>query len=90
MFDAKENEDLFHPTNLEEFLKVLKSFAREKFLRPDGWTVEFFLHFFDIMGQHILEIMEESRTSGRISRAINSTFLELIPKSSNPKNFSDF
>ena len=53
-------------------------------------TVEFFILFFDITGQHILEIVEESRTMGVILGAINSTFLALIPKLSNPSISGDF
>lgn len=90
MFDAESNVELFRPASLEEVLDVLKSFAKDKCLGPNGWTVEFFLHYFDIMGQHILDIVEESKTSGMMSGAINSTFLALLPKSSNLTKFGDF
>lgn len=88
MFTDESNRDLFRPANLEEILEVLKSFSKDKCLGPDGW--EFFMHFFDLMGHNILDIVEESRTTGKILGAINSTFLYLIPKSSNPTNFVDF
>lgn len=41
---------------------VLKSFDKDKFLDPDCWTVDFFLHYFDLMGETILDIVEESST----------------------------
>lgn len=90
MFDAEENEDLFCPTSLEEVFEALKYFTRDKCPGPNRWTFEFFLHFFDIMGQHILDIVEESTTLGMILGAINSTFLAFIPKSSKPNFFGDF
>ena len=36
---------------LQEIQDFLKQFKREKSVGPDGWTVELFLHFFDIMGK---------------------------------------
>jgi hypothetical protein len=34
----------------EEIWKVLNTFKRDKSPGPDGWTVEFYLHFFDLVG----------------------------------------
>jgi hypothetical protein len=45
----------------EEIIEVLRGFARDKSPRPDGWTVEFFFKFFDLVGQDLLEMVEESR-----------------------------
>lgn len=84
------NMELFGPANLEEILLVLKSFTKDKCPSLVGWTVDLFLNFFGLMRQSILDIVEESRTLGRISSAINSTFLALIPKSFAPTNFGDF
>lgn len=42
------------PVSLEEVRKVLGSLAKEKSPGPAGWTVEFFLHFFELMGEDIL------------------------------------
>jgi hypothetical protein len=52
--------------------------------------VEFFLDFFDLVGDEIVEMVEESRKKGRVSGALNATFLALIPKSENPGSFGDF
>jgi hypothetical protein len=46
--------------------------------------VEFFLAFYDILGNDILEMVEESRRKGWVSGALNATFLALIPKSDSP------
>jgi hypothetical protein len=52
--------------------------------------VEFFLHFFDLVGDDLLEAVEESRREGTMERSLNSTFLALILKVSRPTTFGDF
>jgi hypothetical protein len=56
----------------------------------DGWTVEFFLHYFELVGEDLLGMVEESRRRGEVIKALNSTFLVLIPKVNKPLNFGDF
>lgn len=75
---------------LEEVEKTLELFAKEKSPGPDGWTVELFLHFFDMMGDEILQMVEYTREQGHVSGALNATFITLIPKVSDPKTFGDF
>jgi hypothetical protein len=38
------------PCTKEELLEVLKAFANDESLGLDGWMVEFFIHFFDLIG----------------------------------------
>jgi len=65
-------------------------FKKDKSPRPDGWTVEFFTFFFDLVGIDLLKIVEESRMKGQIASGLNSTFIALIPKSNNLTTFNDF
>jgi hypothetical protein len=81
---------LDNPCTLTELQLALKSFALDKSPGPDGWTVEFYLHFFDLVGADLLELVEDSRLNGKITGAINSTFLTLIPKANHPTTFSTF
>jgi hypothetical protein len=69
---------------------ALNSFNKDRSPGPDGWTVEFFLHFFDLVGTDLLDLVEESRLRGRIIGTLNSTFLTLIPKENNPSTFGDY
>jgi hypothetical protein len=55
----------------------------------DG-PIEFFLGFFDLLGNDILKVVEESRKNGHIHEPLNATFIALIPKSDNPTTFDDF
>jgi hypothetical protein len=44
----EEVQILENPCTKEEVLEVLRGFTKDKSPGPDGWTVEFFLHFFDL------------------------------------------
>jgi hypothetical protein len=86
-------EDLRHLEKVvtkDEILEILRGFAKDKSPGPDGWTVEFFLHYFELIGQDLSDMVEESRIRGEVINSINSTFLALIPKENNPTEFSDF
>jgi hypothetical protein len=74
---------------LQEISVALKSFSKDKSPGPDGWTVEFYLHFFDLVGPDLLELVEDNRLRGKVIGAINSTFLTLIPKADTPTSFGD-
>ena len=76
--------------NISEVERALKSFKKDKAPSPDGWPVEFYLTFFDLLGPHLVKMVESSRILGRVSPTINSTFLTLIPKIDRPVNFVDF
>jgi hypothetical protein len=82
--------NLENPCSREEILKVLKVFSKDKCLGSDGWTVEFFLHFFELVEQDLLDVVEESRIRGEVIKQINSTFIALIPKVNRPSTFNDF
>lgn len=71
-------------------MSVLKDCAKNKILGPDRWMVEFFLSFWDIMGKDVLEMVEESKKYGLVSKALNSTFIALLPKKTKLDTFNDF
>jgi hypothetical protein len=68
----------------------LKTSKKKEALGPDGWTTEFFLFFFDLVGSDLLEMVEDSRRKGQLCGGINSTFLALIPKVNKPVSFDDY
>ena len=84
MFSEEEGHIVAKPTTLAEILSTLKGFSASKIPGPDGWTIEFFLSFFDLMGNDILEMVEETRRKGRVNGALNGIFLALILKSNKP------
>jgi hypothetical protein len=52
--------------------------------------VELFLVFFDLLGTEIPDMVEETRRKGKVTGALNATFIALIPKSSKPDSFGGF
>jgi hypothetical protein len=68
----------------------MRRFQTSKIPGPYGWTIEFFLGFFDLLGQDILRLVEEIRLTGQIPLSLNSTFITLIPKKDNPDSLDDF
>lgn len=62
-----------------ELEEAIKQMQRVTAPGPDGFTVDFFVHFWDLFKQDILQIVEASRTKGGILKAFNATFLTLIP-----------
>jgi hypothetical protein len=87
---ASEAAGLYNPVTLTELKNNLSLLKKEKSPGPDGWTVEFFSHFFDLVGSDLLLMVEDARIKGKISSSLNSTFLVLIPKKDNPSSFNDF
>jgi hypothetical protein len=90
IFSEEEGLKVVEPVTLSELLATLKGFTVSKSPGPDGWTVEFFLAFFDLLGNELLEAVEESRQKGRVVGALNATFLALIPKRDKPDTFEGF
>ena len=90
MVTAEEVSSLESPCTKEEILEVIKGFTKEKSPRPDGWSMELFLHFFDLMGNDLLDFVEDSRLHGCVNKQINKTSIVLIPKSNHSKRFSEF
>jgi hypothetical protein len=86
----EEVQMLEKPVTKDEILVVLRGFTKDKSPSPDGWIVEFFLHFFDLVVDDLLEAVEESCLSGMVNRSLNSTFIALIPKVNGPTSFGDF
>ena len=64
MFKEEDSTTLFQPVSLEELKNVLFKFKKEKSLGPDGWSIELYLHFFDLMCQDLLDVVEDARTRG--------------------------
>jgi hypothetical protein len=90
MVNEDESSPLFNLVTMEELKVILFQFKKDKSPRPDSWTTEFFTLFFDLVGEDVLEMVEDSRLKGSIVGSLNSTFLTLIPKANKPVYFDDF
>jgi len=68
---------------------VLTPFQKDKSLVLDGWIVELFIGFYELLEEDLLQVLEESMVSSKVIGDFNSTFLALIPKNDNPSYFDD-
>jgi hypothetical protein len=62
--DEEDNKMLMEEVTLEELKGVMRNLQKEKIRGPYGWTIEFFLGFFDLLGRDILKLVEEIRLTG--------------------------
>jgi hypothetical protein len=69
---------------------VLDSFQKSKRLGPNGWTIESFIGFYELTGEDLIQVVEESKVSRKMLGAFNSTSISLIPKRDNPSSFEEF
>ena len=71
------NEDLTKDITEEEIQQVLHSFQNDKSPGPDGFTLEFFLGFYDKIKEDMLAVVKESRRAGKVLGSMNATFIVL-------------
>ena len=75
----EEVNSFLEPVTLQEVEVVLKGFKKDKSPRLDGWPVEFFLAFFDLIGEELTSAAEQAILEGFVPGSLNSIFLTLIP-----------
>ena len=88
--DHQGNEALMQEVSATKLLATLKLFQRDKSPGPDGWSVEFYLGFYDLFGVDLLKVVEESHLERYIHPPLNATFIALIPKKDSPFSIDDF
>eukprot|EP00253_Pinus_taeda_P030816 PITA_30816 len=86
----EEPVDLTKEVTIDELEATIKWFKKDRSPGPDGWTIEFYIAFLDILGNDLLRIIEHCRRNGKIPSAIKSTFIALILKANHPTTFDDF
>jgi len=74
----EDNVILDRAVTKQEIWDILSQFSKDKSLGPDDWTVDFFTLFFDVVGDDLLDMVEDSIIRGKIQKSLNLTFLTLI------------
>lgn len=74
------NSLLMRPIEWEEVEEAVMQMEKGTAPGPNGFTVDFYQFFWDLVKEEVWEIVEESRKSKRNLKAFNATFLTLIPK----------
>ena len=62
--DAKDNLSLMEMVTKEDLKVALHSFQKDKSSGRHGWSIEFFLGLFDLIGGDLLKYVEDTRISG--------------------------
>jgi hypothetical protein len=76
----EQNRALLRPITQAEVDLAVKEMPPGKAPGPDGFTMDFFHHCWDMIKEEVWLAVEESRTSGQVLSALNATFITLIPK----------
>eukprot|EP00253_Pinus_taeda_P034910 PITA_34910 len=80
LVSREDNLNLNRPVTEEEVSEVLKQMKNGKAPGPDGFNVDFFKACWNIVKQDILNVVEDSKKDKTILKALNTTFISLIPK----------
>jgi hypothetical protein len=88
-FDNEMNSIMDSQVTKNELKFVLGSFKKAKSPSLNGWTVEFYIGFYEFLEEELLRVIEESRRVGKVLGAKNATFIALIPKKNDPITFED-
>jgi hypothetical protein len=87
---AKDNELLTKEISEEEILQAIRSLEQDKAPGPDGFSIRFYKHFWGLIKHDLRRMLNYTLQKKKVGGATNSTFLALIPKETNPSNFSRF
>jgi len=75
-----QNVSLCKPIAKEEIDQVVQEMPNGKAPSPDGFRVEFFKACWDVVKYDIYGVVEDSRCSSSMLKALNPTMITLIPK----------
>ena len=66
MISDEMNEEMTKEITEEEIRHTLQSFQKGKSPGPDGFTLEFYLGFYDLLKKDLLEVVRESQESKKV------------------------
>ncbi|XP_058092153.1 uncharacterized protein LOC131238046 [Magnolia sinica] len=78
------------PFSIEEVKEAVNALEGDKAPGPDGYPIQFFQIFWDLLQEEVMEFLNEFHARGRISTNIGATFIALVPKFSGASEFKDF
>ena len=78
------------PVNKDLIFKTLKSMKKNAAPGPDGFSADFFISTWNIVGDVFCEAISHFFSTGVMHQGINSTSIALIPKVLNPTCMNDY
>ena len=68
------------PLTYEECKEALSSFSKDKSPGEDGFTAEFYIKFFDILGEDLVKSLNHAYEKGELSISQRRGVITLLPK----------
>ena len=81
---------LSQPFTQKEILSTLKSMPKNKSPGPDGFSTEFFIKAWSVVGGDVERAIVYFFNTCHLPRIINSVAVALVPKIPNPSSMTDF
>ena len=81
---------LVSPVTAQEIYAALLSLPNDKVSGPDGFTKEFYIAAWKVIGQDFITAIQSFFLFGFLPSGINATILSLIPKTENAEKMKDF
>lgn len=85
-----QRTELLAPFSSDDVLQTLKNMAKGKCPGPDGWTAEFYLATWSVIGSDVSRGVLYFFHSRSLPRIVCSTAITLVPKQQHPTTMSDF
>ena len=76
----EERDELEGPLTYDECKQILETFQNDKSPGEDGFTVEFYKFFFELLGHNLVESFNEAYEANELSISQRRGIITLIPK----------
>lgn len=86
----QQNSDLLTIPSAEEIKDIVFGLKRSSAPGPDGFSSSFFTHCWSIVRDTVITAVNFFSSYGKLLKATNNYFLDLIPKVQSPTTFGDF
>eukprot|EP00253_Pinus_taeda_P036265 PITA_36265 len=90
LISLEDNTILCIPITEEETINVIYSMDVDKAPGPDGFTIHFYKSCWHIIKVDLHKMISGFMKTAKIGRRTKSTYLDLIPKDTNPESFARF
>ncbi|XP_042012092.1 uncharacterized protein LOC121760500 [Salvia splendens] len=88
--DTTNMEGLISTPTAEEVKRAAWDISTDSAPGPDGFTVAFYHHCWDIIGQDVVEAVVQFFNGAYLPRSVTATMIVLLPKKDNPTTWGDF
>jgi hypothetical protein len=90
LITPEDNDTLCQPPSEEEITNIVWSMEADKAPGPDGFSIHFYKVCWHIIKEDLLKMIRGSMKKAKVGGGINSTYLALIPKDTNPESFERY